>query len=243
LEPSKRKTPSHFPYAHPLFGRAKTTQIDSQGIKRSPYYWWWEFLRRSSRYASTCANGGKGPLKDLYRDFGDVHNIDFKTWWKDGDRGAKLFANQSREERVLIYRSGDSIEWVDSMIYIMVPIGLPRKHIEARIKSILDKEHKGKQGKRYTSQSTARYIPQSAVNVNALEMRLRVHDARSLDPKKTLWMIGLEVIPSLKSEPHTLKKGKIYLDPARRNVISAQVARYLKEAQSIIVNVESGTFP
>jgi hypothetical protein len=60
-----------FKAIHPLFGRApKSLPLGYQ--QRSPFYWWWEFLRRNEDYEACCAVGGKGELAHVYGDFGVV---------------------------------------------------------------------------------------------------------------------------------------------------------------------------
>ena len=83
----------HFLAPHPLFGR-KTAPLPLKEQERSPYYWWWAYLRRSEAYIKCCEKGGKGPLSKLYTDFGDVREDDFRKWWTTGDHGAELFAEQ-----------------------------------------------------------------------------------------------------------------------------------------------------
>lgn len=52
----------------------------------SVYYFWWAFLRENTVYMECCANGGSGPMAELYADFGDVRGADdrqnFMKWWK-----------------------------------------------------------------------------------------------------------------------------------------------------------------
>ena len=64
---------------------------DAEPYKSSLYYWWWAFLKRNSLYHKTCIQGGNGLLSKLYRDFGDIYNMGFLTWW---DSHQILFAEQ-----------------------------------------------------------------------------------------------------------------------------------------------------
>ena len=70
---------------------------------RSPYYWWWAYLRRSEAYLKCCEQGGKGKLAKIYADFGDVREDNFKKWWTSKDQGAKLFGEQPRPLKRGIY--------------------------------------------------------------------------------------------------------------------------------------------
>ena len=65
-------------------------------ITESPYFWWWYALTLNTEYIKCCANRGKGELRGLYKDFGDVRhdtsnrvafdNVEllraFITWWR-----------------------------------------------------------------------------------------------------------------------------------------------------------------
>ncbi len=67
----------HFSAQHPTFGtKHKPKSLTYQ--QRSPYYWWWAFLRLNEDYVKCCELGGKGKLANLYKDFGDVRSDDFK---------------------------------------------------------------------------------------------------------------------------------------------------------------------
>ena len=98
-----------------------------------PYYAysWFEFLRRNKEYEDTCRSGGEGRLNGLYKDFGDVFNLDFKTWWKTDDRGATLFANALPPEFKIIKDSSEFIE-NPNVIYIQIPLELPKSFLHRK---------------------------------------------------------------------------------------------------------------
>ena len=69
-----------FPATYPLIGtKHKPAALHLQ--QRSPYYWWWAYLRRNQDYLDCCANDGQGALAQLYADFGDVRSDDCRSWW------------------------------------------------------------------------------------------------------------------------------------------------------------------
>ena len=94
----------YFPKPQPLSPQTKTWvekgvryQKDSRvrGGKRrvkgtwttdSIYYLWFEYLKRSEKYRTACANNGKG-MKKLYKDFGNVLEYEgvegFWRWWRE----------------------------------------------------------------------------------------------------------------------------------------------------------------
>ncbi len=69
------------------YSTAQWRSKKSTSKKTKTYYWWWAYLRRSQAYLQCCAEGGTGPLADLYADFGDVREADFHKWWTAGQRG------------------------------------------------------------------------------------------------------------------------------------------------------------
>ena len=63
--------------------------------KRSPYYWWWAFLRLSKDYWWVChRRGAVGDLrlKAMYRDFGNVYELTFEEWFMV--RGKRLLSEE-----------------------------------------------------------------------------------------------------------------------------------------------------
>ena len=92
---------------YPTFGTAKSRKSEAFQ-KRSPYYWWWAYLKRNHDYLDCCASGGKGRLADLYKDFGDVRDYDFKAWWSQGSRAIRLFAEPAAEDVVRELQGGEA---------------------------------------------------------------------------------------------------------------------------------------
>lgn len=232
----------HFPFQHPLFGR-KNQSESGQGVKNSPYYWWWEYLRRSDAYRKTCEAGAIGKNRTLFDDFGDVFSVGFKAWWTTGDHGANLFANSSPNDSVKVLQIGDLVAEKSDLLVIQIPLGLPRKFIEKKIRDILNVNHKGKRGVRRIMVGDAKYKLTRQALPEVLELRLRLYDERLANPKKTLWELGIELMPVFQMEQVTTRGGKPYLDPSLKNEISATVSRHLKEAKKTIKNVEKGIFP
>jgi hypothetical protein len=54
----------------------------------SVYYYWWRFLKLNPVYIRECEYENRGIGSLLYRDFGDIRNIDFFDWWES--RGCEL---------------------------------------------------------------------------------------------------------------------------------------------------------
>ena len=92
-------------------------------------------------------------LAKLYADFGDVRGDDFKAWWTEDGRGAKLFSNPPAEETVRLLTTDEQAPTDGDRLVVSVPLNLPKKFILQRFRSLLDQNHKGKRGKRYAKTS------------------------------------------------------------------------------------------
>ena len=89
---SRSRSAPTFKHAAPQFSRAPNLHKaptppyrSAPTWKCSVYYYWWLYLRHNQDYQDTCANGGRGPCADLYRDFGNVYAQTFRAWWLDHD--------------------------------------------------------------------------------------------------------------------------------------------------------------
>lgn len=231
----------HFPHPHPTFGTKKNPKPQT-AWQRSVYYWWWEYLRRNENYKQTCQNGGKGKCATLYKDFGDVFATDFKTWWSEGDRGARLFAEpptpsiQVIEEGIVLKAAKDKT------LVLEVPLNLPKNYLVKRFREILSKRHSGKKGNRVSVRTQAKYpIASGRIDVKFLEKALRVWDARQEDPNKTLWKLAIEQKLALAHTPRQSDSPKAGSD--KRNNLSATTSRYLRMARLVIAGTGKGKFP
>jgi hypothetical protein len=190
MPPTSRR---HFAFKHPLF-----RQEESKGGVRwdnSVYYLWWEFLRRHEGYKRTCENGGKGEYEELYADFGNVHEGEFRKWWTKDDRGARLFAEPqlpqnvaalTRKEIEALPEGWDS----GSPLVVAIPLSLRKRFIQQKLTKLLARHHKRKIGQRTFKESRARYPITTNFNIHSLQQMLAIYDMRQEQPKMPLWQIG-----------------------------------------------------
>lgn len=231
----------HFSYQHPVFGTASKLAPPTKWEK-TIYFWWWAYLKRNAVYLQTCENGGDGPCAGLYRDFGDVRGDDFKAWWSEDGRGARLFAEPRAEDSVRLLNEGEEALSRDEALTISLPLNLPKKTLEAHVKRLLAVHHKGQRGKQYAKQSRARYKVQGQPNVPALAMGLAVWDMRHANPEMPLWEIGDRVPGLLRTQK--IKPGDDHHDlTVKKRALAAVVSRYIKRVQSSIDGVKRGDFP
>jgi hypothetical protein len=231
----------HFPYAHPKFGGRNNPTANLQAQK-SIYYWWWEYLKRNEEYLRCCESGGKGKLATLYKDFGDIRGRDFKKWWMEGGRGAKLFANQQVEDSIRILKIGQPALDPLEAFTVSIPLYLPKKIILRRFKDLLDERHQGKRGHQLAKISNAHYKVKGQPNIPAIKQALEIYDFRLANPGLKLWEIG-NAIPRLQMA-NKLKPSDTPSERSdKKNVLAATVSRYLKRAESSIKNTSLGLFP
>lgn len=237
---------------HPLLGRAnKPAPLHLQ--QRSPYYWWWAYLKRNQDYLACCEKEGTGPLASLYDDFGDVRGDSFRAWWGGRlQRGALLFGEERLSYRLTRLTSKD--EWLDEwtsedVAVVAVNLSVGRRKLQSDFAQLLQEISLRKQGRPALGKvkSTAKYPLHRNTDQHNLRTMLEVYDACMAnsvlprDQRERMWMIGerLKVVPSAMP-----KKGDTPKDRAdRQNVMNNAVSRYLSRARKIIANTAEGRFP
>lgn len=226
----------HFPYKHPLFG----TKNNPKSGNNSVYYYWWAFLKRNKEYLACCEAGGAGELAGLYADFGDVRADDFKSWWTEGGRGVRLFA-EPPSTNVEVLLMGVAAPDAAEFLTLALPKNLPKRYLLRRVRELLAKQenHPGARGKQHARMSKAKYQVKGQPNIAALALTLRVYDFRVANPHLKLWEIGDQL-------PRFMVGNKIAASDThaevvnKRNVLSASVARYIKKAEVMIANAALG---
>lgn len=244
----------HFLAEHPLIGTKKNpAPLHEQ--QRSPYYWWWAYLKRNEEYIKCCENQGKGRLSKLYNDFGDVRSDDFPSWWgRSYQRGQDLFAEKRPEVKVM--KLGSPSDWQEdwsdeSVMVVAVNMQIDRRKLQSMFADLLAKEHKGKRGRKALGAaketSTAKYPLYRNYTRHNLKTMLAVYDAwfanskRPKGDRKPLWAIGdeLKLVPTAMTSKADLPQDRT----VKHNIMSATVARYVRNAKAIIANTAKGEFP
>lgn len=236
---------------HPLIGtKNKPASLHLQ--QRSPYYWWWAYLRRNAEYLACCEAGGIGELAALYADFGDVRNDDFREWWGGSEqRGAKLFGEQQVTFRLKAL--SDKSEWTDfgdHSAVIAVNLNVGRRKLQKDFAEWLASVHTGKRGRRSLGQanvSSAAYPLHRNFSQHNLRVMLEVYDAWTanlalLKPeRKTMWQVGeaLKLVPTAITKATDTQAERTN----KLNVMTVAFSRYYKQARAIIANTAKGQFP
>jgi len=135
------------------------------------------------------------------------------------------------------------------VMVVAVNLQLGRRHLQKKFADLLQREHKGKRGRKslQTAQSTARYPLHRNFTQHSLKLMLMAYDAvtenQSLpkEQKLKLWQIGesLKLVPT--AMPH---KWDNHYDVRKKHAtMTMTVSRYIKQARAIIQNTARGEFP
>ena len=236
-KPKRARATSTFLYRAPMWWRPSITP------RQSVYYWWYEYLKRNEDYRRCCESGGKGKLKALYKDFGDVCNVPFHQWLSADRRGERLFAEKARPvklEELETPANWDERWKRDEVMVVVVPLGEPKRRINRWFNRVLNERHVSRPGKT-TKKSDADYQVTGKFSVLALEQMLLVYDFKQANPQLTMAEIGKQL--KLVSSAMPKVGDSIPLLAKKRNTMTATVSRYLKKADAYIRNTAIGKFP
>jgi hypothetical protein len=235
----------NFAARHPLF----RLQHSDSGVRwdRSAYYLWWEFLRRHEGYAKTCSKAGKGQFAKLYKDFGDVHASDFKTWWTTDARGMRLFSEPPAPVGVMALGDADMLALVEQgrdarTLVVAIPLDYRRRAITQAFNKLLTQHFTRKRGNKRVHESKARYPLSKVPDTVALATTLKCFDLHKSNPDKPLWWIAQEAGVSARLTAAELA-GKGGSTVSKKASMTAGVSRKLKHAAAIIDGVGRGVFP
>ena len=239
----------HFSAQHPTFGTKHKPKSPTYQ-QRSPYYWWWAFLRLNEDYLKCCELGGKGKLANLYKDFGDVRSDNFKEWWKD--KGVELFAEKPLPQSLtkLTTKAEWDETWGDSVMVVAVPLSMSKRYIYSRFITLVKKNHTAKRGRtaEQWTKSTAKYRINRNHTIDNLRTTFTVYSEYVTNnklpkhDKLTIWQLGdkLKIVKNATTVKNELI-GRTEIE--RRNILAASVSRYVKQAKKIIAATAEGKFP
>jgi hypothetical protein len=191
----------------------------------SMYYYWWAFLRENEDYIACCVNGGKGPMADLYRDFGDVRGADFMDWWIEGGR---LLFCEPLEDAATILREVPLNHDNEKRVLISVPLNGDLDRIAAEIRTAMG-EYRYKRNSDELRESCAKYQILAIAKLQSLYRQIGIYKAKKEG-------IGHKAIA------HRLDIGNSGSNYNENATVSA-VSRYYADAQKLIYNVGKGRFP
>ena len=218
-------------------------------------------------YMKCCNNAGKGTLRNLYRDFGDIrHDANdekekvqaFISWWRaaveNETRGTYLFA-----EPVLpvsarqIHTSDEATEVLndESQALIAIPINISKDDLHKMIHREVNKITHRSRGtaKRKIVTSRARYKLSKSPNVNRLKTMFLAYEMYINCKRTGKRLSNKEIAKELEIE----SKSSAYYDNGefvsyrhsidQEKADALKVSKYIGEAKKIIENVANGQFP
>ena len=177
--------------SYPTFGRSRKPFDElnpPSTVTDSPYYWWFMFLRLNPNYRATVKNKGKGKCAALYKDFGDIYAMDFKTWWS---KKAFLFAEPKTKYVMKVAQSSSDIAPFNSpdVLNLVVPLDMSHKSLRrAFTQLVLSKVEKARPGISLEVTS-AKYPLSGKWRIEALIAAYKIYTIKSQIPKgeKVAW--------------------------------------------------------
>ena len=211
---------------------------------RNTWYWvWYECLRLSEDYQRCCKNNGKGRLRHVYQDFGDVCRKPFPIWWRS--TGRYLFAEQKSVPVVQCYTKSFEIDDIGSLrgkILIEVPLNLRKATAVRQINKILKTAYEGREVIPREQSTARRRLVKSKLRLPTAKMMLRLYDLRQRKPELTLWQLGEATGVELNLYARTQEPVMLNVQEERTRMNIA-VSRYLRQARELITNATEGVCP
>lgn len=214
---------------------------DAEPHKASLYYWWWAFLKRNADYQQTCSRSGKGNLAALYRDFGNIYEYDFLTWWTSHQY---IFA----EKTALV-----DLASTEANVAILYQIDFQKSlsQIQEEIKALHMQAHAIMPVVPAKQTSTAQYPIYTNVSAHTLHKVLTIWDLRCAHPEASAYDLGIlagfkaNILPLPQyGETRTQNAAAIERhNRCARVSIANQANRYLRTAGQYIDNAGQGEFP
>jgi hypothetical protein len=216
---------------------------DAPAYQASIYFWWWEYLKRNECYQVTCDGGGSGPLSGLYRDFGNVFEGDFLSWWRAHRR---IFAERSG----LVQDLPDAAALRSKILYEIDP-ARPLSVIQEEVKAIHLRAHAIMPKSLREPKSTALYPVHANVASHALWRTLTIWDLRKQHATANAYELGLmaglrpNLMPVEGLRAKRTRRAQEVREHNRRAEISIanQTHRFLRVAAQYVHHVGQGVFP
>ena len=223
--------------------------------QRSPYYWWWAFLRLSKDYWWVCQRrGAVGDLrlKGMYRDFGNVYELTFEEWFLR--RGKNLLSEELAlpAVRKLSPTNLELSRPLGRHLILEIPLNMTEKSIISQVRKQL-RNHPDREVERISTakRKLAKLIGIRQDVIESAYAVWRLHhesrDGRVVEKigqahgTKSLYQIGKELrlvrscMPVSTDDQERAAK--------RVNGMKVAVSRMLTRANNLIDNAAIGVFP
>ena len=211
--------------------------------KSSWYGIWYRCLKLSSDYKHCCANEGKGRLKHMYGDFGNVVDMSFPQWWQR--TGRYLFAERKEIPKVQSYthrRDLEEITHLRDKVVIEIPLTIRKSTVVRQINKILKDAYEGRDVVPREQSTARRKLAKSKLRKETVGKMLDLYELRARHPALTLWQLGERAGIELDLMARSTDEVQMTVQEERIRMGIA-VSRYLKQATNLIWNATGGDFP
>jgi hypothetical protein len=238
-------------------GRLRYASPDSALIAayKSPYFWWWSFLRISKDYWWAVQREGRvndERLRKMYFDFRDVYSQTFKDWWLE--RGVELFRERVSLPKVRVVNSlkPTLTKPVADYLVLEIPTHLTERTIIAQVRKqlrFLDSRVVKRQNKSRRPLAKLTGIRSSSFEMafNVWRLFHQSRDGRVVTRvgqqlgSKSLYQIGKELQLVKNCMPVSGERKEI--SDRKINGMKVATSRMLKRAENLIANATLGEFP
>lgn len=230
--------------SYPKFGRGVFNEASPpKTVLGSPYYWWFMFLRLNEDYKRTVEAKGNGNFSGLYKDFGDIYSVDFKTWWTEK---APLFSEKRKGFSMAIASNSEELApfGAKDVVNLVVPLNWTQRSLKKKFTQlILSKLEKGKRGVSVEA-STAPYRLSGKWHIEAMQHAYNVYELRNIEvngKRLPLADVAIKAGLQIAKDMQLGKKTKLTSDMRRIATIIAN--RHYKRAETFIKSAASNSFP
>ena len=235
---------------YPTFGRGVYSEANPPStVTASPFYWWFKFLQLNDEYAKAVRGKRTKVDRQVVNDFGDVSNVDFKTWWSSRSH---LFAEPVSTYKMYIPKDASEIApFGDAeVINLVVPLNWSNVGIKRRFAQIVDAlVAKTPKGARAHKTSDAKYRLGRKWSPVGLKHAYDVYVARQQGlqkeretGKRTYWA-DIGILANLPAARGAKLGDKSAKNTEIRTNLTIQAVRNYKFAESFIAASATNVFP
>jgi hypothetical protein len=223
--------------------RASEISEEIRKARSSWYALWYKALQISEEYKQCCRLRGKGRLKDLYEDFGDVIETRFETWWQRN--GRYIFSERRAIPKVESYTSRrdlDDIGHLREKIVLEVPLTIRKSTVVRQINKILKEAYEGRVIVPRNQSTAKRKLTKSKIRKETVKQMLDLIVLRAKYPELTLWQLGEKA--GIDIDLYSKTTEVVLLTKQQERVrLSIAVSRLLRLGRNLIWNATEGVFP
>lgn len=219
------------------------TQDEISKARQSPIYWWYRCLQLNEDYQNCCGSGGEGAMAEMYKDFGNVLDLEFGTWWIR--HGRKAFTERDPFKRVSKleeWRRGLPERDTELNLVLVIPLTMRRVTALRQVSGFLTKAQEGRVIDIWAASTAKRQIIKNKMRKDNLKHLVELWRIRKLNPDAKLYEIGrlANVILDLNARDTS---GEFPTEEMERRRMTIAVSRQLANARNLIINAGNGVFP